>query len=310
MPEPSTFTFPSTISTPLPPPPPAVPAAPPPPSVPVPAPQPVVAAPLPPVLFAPVPPAPIAVVPAAPAPQAPPPPVVAPPLAPPAIAAPVASASVPAHEDEDVPVALGMKVSTLQVKRFKAAVGYTSRIGVLTTERIYPVKSHWVEQLRRRIVCFGTLCCEDTDPWVYYVMPIVVYDVNRDGDIISPKFEIQFFPAAGKTYDQFITMNKANRLDTVDIAVACSEAGYQNNSYTVCGPAAWRSDSNFMNAVWAKYVSIEPYIVRSFARRLGKNTVEAEKAWKRAVSSVAAEGDDSAKPPGFDMSKFASSGTT
>ena len=62
------------------------------------------------------------------------------------------------------------------------------------------VKFHYEEKLDLFIVGRG-LCCQRTGvPQLRYVIPVVQYDTDRDGNVLSGNFEIRYLQLSDKQY--------------------------------------------------------------------------------------------------------------
>jgi len=94
-------------------------------------------------------------------------------------------------------------------------------------------------------------------------------------------------------------------LDTVDILVSCTDEQYQKNAFTAAGPALWKQNPQFCEAVAKEYLRLEKHIVRTHARKLGPTPAEAEVAYKRIKGDDSPGGSDQGSPvAAFDLNKF------
>jgi len=309
-----------------------VPAAPTPPAPAVPTP---VAAPVAAVPATPAPPVPAApVVPAAPAQAVPaavaPPPVAAVPVAAAPVVAPVQAAPVVAPVQAapvvaavpaaaaDAPsfakthaITFGDKLSRYPVPRFRGIKGFTKRIGILNVTKWYAVKTHY-EQGIGYYFCFGTVCCESNDPSVRYLAPMVAYDTDKDGNIVSPNFEIQYMALSDQYYDHLQLIHRNYPLDEIDMLAMCADETYQKMAYQPAGAASWKQNAEWGKAIVEKYQELEPNIMRCHATRLGRTPDECVKALaaRRSRGSnqpTQTQPTPTAQAPGvaqFDMNAF------
>lgn len=219
--------------------------------------------------------------------------------------APEVAKAVESVDEEAGLVSFGQKIAGAWVVKFKGVKNFNKRIGILDTKSIFAMKTHYDEEIRS-FRCFGTLCCEGSDPTVRYLAAIILYDTNAEGSVVSPKFDIQYIALSPTAYDSLAVTHKSTPLDTLDLVVICSDDQYQKNTFSVAGPAQWRVNEAFAKAVWEKYEATKKRIPRSFAKTLGKTTAEAEAVWRRIKQGVVSDGSGNA--PTFDMSKFIAGG--
>lgn len=195
----------------------------------------------------------------------------------------------------------GKKLNRYPIERFRGVKGFNRRISVLTTKRIYGIKTHY-EPGVGYFYCFGGTCCDLSDPAVRYLFPVVVYDTDREGNPISAKFEIQYVAISDTVYDSWMLMNKTAPLDTIDIVASCTDEQYQKMTWIPAGPALWRQNEAFCNQVWAQYQLLEKHIIRTHARKFGHNQVEAEATYRKIKGDQPAA--DNPGAVAFDLSKF------
>jgi hypothetical protein len=225
--------------------------------------------------------------------------------------APVASApaaTAPAVDEEDGGELMGVhaiQVGTVESRRpinkFRGMKNFTRRIGVLSNQ-IFFAKTHY-EQGIGLFYCFEDACCDATDAQGRYILPIIVYDTNKDGDVISPKFTIEYLAIGEGAYKNLNLLNKAYPLSTLDLYVSCEDEQYQKNAYQSAGPALWLQNEAFKAAVVDAYNRLWKHVLRSYAKRLGKTKVEANAAYQRLKGEQPA-GEAGAAVSAFDINKY------
>ena len=200
-------------------------------------------------------------------------------------------------------VSLGTKVARYPISKFRGVQGFIRRIAIPSTKKIYAVKTHYDPDIRS-FYCFEGLCCDYSDPMVRYLFPILVYDTDKEGNIISAKFTIEFLALSESYYNSILLMHKSYPLDTVDILVSCTDERYQKNSFQAGGETTWKKNENFAKKVGEEYIRREKHIIRAYAKRLGKTKVEAEATYRRLKGDDEG-GSDSSPVANFDLDKFA-----
>lgn len=223
----------------------------------------------------------------------------------PAPAQPVPTQPVAEAEDDEVMGVHAIQVGTVESKRpinkFRGMKNFTRRIGVLSNQ-IFFAKTHY-EQGIGLFFCFEDACCDVTDAQGRYILPIIVYDTNKDGDVISPKFTVEYLAIGEGAYKNLSLLNKTNALNTIDLYVSCEDEQYQKNAYQSAGPALWLQNEAFKAAVTEVYNRLWKHVLRSYAKRLGKTKVEANAAYQR-LRGEQPGGEAGAAVATYDLSKY------
>jgi len=163
----------------------------------------------------------------------------------------------------------GVKVSRYPIDRYKAKAGVADRISILSID-ILVVKTHFEDGIGY-FYCFGGECCQINGlPNIRYVVPAVQYDTNKEGAIISPKFDVKYLMLGGDAYDAFITQMAHIDLLNTDFLITCADEQYQKNTYQNIGQATWRTHEQFAALVMKQFQEVWPFakiaVGRSFTR--------------------------------------------
>jgi len=146
----------------------------------------------------------------------------------------------------------GTEVQRYPINRFKASVGPTYRIGIID-RRIAIVRTHWMDDFGY-FYCFSGKCCENSGiPSVRYIVPIVLYDTDMIGQIISAKFDIMYMSLAEDEYKALKTLDSNIPIDTLDFLLTCSDQQYQKIHMQNVGPATWRQYPQLTAPVMEKW---------------------------------------------------------
>lgn len=197
-------------------------------------------------------------------------------------------------------ISIGQKVNRYPISKFKGIKDFVRRIAVIDPTRIHGVRQHFEEGLGY-YYCFEGTCCEVADLIVKYLIPVVVYETNSQGDIISAGFEIQYLAASEAQYDTLILMNKGYSLDLTDIYVSCADTMYQKLTFTSAGQATWKTNTKWQKLIITQYNALVGHVVRCNARRLGNTKDEAQKVYDQRKGH---NPNQEQKVDNFDMNKF------
>jgi hypothetical protein len=209
------------------------------------------------------------------------------------------------EEDEYAGVAkeieIGEKSSRFPIEKFRGTRNQIKRVGVLT-RKWQQVYAHY-EKGMGNFYCFGGSCCETEkgQSKAKYLVPVIVYlntdikgDLPKDQNTGAPilgEFEIQYLSLAKENYDSICLVDQGFQLETIDLKVPCTDENYQKLNFIPAGAACWRSNMAFAKVVAEKYNASKGYILRDFARRLGKNEEECEANYQKRKSQIAQFGN-------------------
>lgn len=193
-------------------------------------------------------------------------------------------------------ITLGEKRSAYPIPQYKGAEGRKDVFSIITSHAI-AVKTHW-EEGKGRIFCIpGNACCAVLGPPdLRYVIPIVVYDTDGRGNLLSNKLKLMFLKIDREKYEHFVNLLDA-KIDptTRDFVVTCSSAQYQKLAFTTLNDAAWRKDPAIEKAVIAEFKRLAPMLRIAIA----KDVTEAEFLRRHGVGSVPEQSTS-----GFDLKKL------
>lgn len=177
--------------------------------------------------------------------------------------APVDEGGVGFDSDDDIPglssVPMGERVSAFPIMRFRGHTGITNRVGVLV-KKAGTALVHYVEGMRP-FHCFGGVCCKRLKfPPLRYIIPVVVYDTNNVGKLVSKKFEIQYLSLGQERYAYFVNyINAGGQPHNKDFVVTCSDDKYQKLIFSEApGEALWR-----------KYPELHAEVVKAWENKRG-----------------------------------------
>jgi hypothetical protein len=107
-----------------------------------------------------------------------------------------------------------------------------------------------------------------------------VYTTNPKGEPLNYEFVIKYLALPEGPYESIDLLGRATPLNSIDLYVITEDAEHQRNSYVNAGPAFWRSDPRFAQAVWDQYQKVEKIIERAHAKWLGRTVLECEQFYE------------------------------
>lgn len=128
-------------------------------------------------------------------------------------------------------IEFGETVSRYAFDKFKMSKDSKVQIRVLT-KRVAALKTHYNENVGSYL-CFEGACCDiDGYSRMRYAMPVIVFDCNKDGKIVSKKMTINILTLGQDKYQELVDMNNEGYdiLET-NIRVSCSDEKYQKYSF-------------------------------------------------------------------------------
>ncbi len=153
-------------------------------------------------------------------------------------------------------VQLGEIVNRRPIDLFKLKMGEVYRISVVNVEQLKSIKYHYSASLKQSFQCYGGKCCEiEGEPLTRYLIPIIRYYTDRDGEIISDKkYEVYVWRVGYKIWRELSLIGKTltaqrSKLDMADLLIECTEEKYQACSIQAIGPAYWRESKNMFSSV-------------------------------------------------------------
>ena len=157
-------------------------------------------------------------------------------------------------EDSEVPgiqkINFGQKTKRYPFNRYKASKDLKSRVCVLTKNDIISLKVHYDDE-NRSYLCFDGACCERSGySRIRYLIPIVVYDTDSSGKVVSQKLEIKILSIGEDKYQELIDINEESPITEYDILITCSDEKYQKMSFQAArNPAKWKTFSTAREVV-------------------------------------------------------------
>lgn len=217
-------------------------------------------------------------------------------------------------------ISFGQKVESVYVPRFKGVKGYTRRIAIVNPSRIFVATTHYHQTLKA-FHCFNGSCCRADNPKQNYLIPVQVYDTNKDGQVISPKVQCEYLQCPSGQWELLTMIHASTPIDTIDLGVICEDDKYQKLKIAPAGPAMWRQNAQWAAQVVAEVNGKADRILRSAGRYLAKlpdnrEDVEAMNAYRSACEAALSKANSEtveAAPaaqvaaPAFDVSKFLAS---
>jgi hypothetical protein len=131
-------------------------------------------------------------------------------------------------------VPFGTKVPTVPIPRFKATKTAKTRVAFIS-KGVLPIKTHYVDGMGS-FVCFEGKCCElEGLPKVRYLLPIIVYETDRTGKIISENISVQALSLGEDAYSALgdAVLFSGKGIQDIDVIISCTDETYQKLTFTV-----------------------------------------------------------------------------
>jgi len=184
-------------------------------------------------------------------------------------------------------IELGEKLSYSPIKRCKGKKDKREMVQLLSS-RPLAVRYHFEKGIGF-YYCFGGSCCERGNPLnIRYVFPIVLFNTDVRGKIVSNDFEVQYLQLGSEAYDNLILKFEVNP-DLLDrlILISCNDEKYQRLSMEVAGESPLKKDEEWRKLVEASYQELRPHIPTSIAR-----LVSNEKEFQQLLRKYSGEVND------------------
>lgn len=136
----------------------------------------------------------------------------------------------------------GAKLSKHAFPKVKFEEGRRCRVSILT-EDVIMLKLHYHPDAGY-IICDGGACCKYCDKVsVKYCYPVVMYETDNAGRIVSPRVELKLLVLGGEMYDQISLLSEiGGSISNMDLLFSCTSAQYQKCQVTQAGPASWMTN--------------------------------------------------------------------
>lgn len=168
---------------------------------------------------------------------------------------------------------MGLTVSRYAIDRIKFTKEKKDRISILS-DNVIAVKTHYHEDLGQFLCTGGTCCNLVGSPRVRYLLPIVVYETDAKGRILSKEVKLKVLALGQEQYDSIVTIaeNSDISISDMDVIVTCSDAEYQKCTYTKVDSrtpgASWKKDNSTAQFVAEEFVRVKSHIIDPIARQI------------------------------------------
>lgn len=148
-----------------------------------------------------------------------------------------------------VVAATGAKLSKHAFPKIKFEEGRRCRVSILT-EDVIMVKLHYHPEVGY-IICDGGACCKHCDKVsIKYCYPVVLYETDNAGRIVSPKPEMRLLVLGGEMYDQISLLSEiGGSITNMDLLFSCTSTQYQKCQVTQAGAAQWMSNESMVSYI-------------------------------------------------------------
>lgn len=179
-----------------------------------------------------------------------------------------------------VEIDFGDKISYSPISRYKGKKDKRDLVQILSLNPL-AVRYHY-EAGVGYYYCYGGGCCNRGNPVnIRYVFPIVVFDTDVRGKIVSDNFEISYLQLGSEAYENLILKYEINAdLGERAILISCSDEKYQRLSLEVAGESPLKTKPELQKLVLESYQELRPHIPASIAR-LVSNDAELNAILKR-----------------------------
>lgn len=169
---------------------------------------------------------------------------------------------------------MGVKVSRTPIAKYKGSTQKNDRISFIT-KNVMAIKTHYFDGVGS-ILCFGKKCCEMGGfPSVRYLFPVVIYNTDNEGEIVSNKLDIKILSASEDFYKSILTINRAAKamggIDKIDLLVTCTDDKYQKLTLNQAGPATWRKSDKAIEWVQDKWTNDAEFAYMAVARSVDES---------------------------------------
>jgi hypothetical protein len=143
----------------------------------------------------------------------------------------------------------GAKLSKYPFPKIKFEEGRRCRVAILT-EDVIMLKLHYHPDLGS-IICDGGACCKYCDKVsVKYCYPVVLYETDNAGRLVSTKIELRLLVLGGEMYDQISLLSEiGGSITGMDLLFSCTSTQYQKCQVTQAGVAQWMNSEANVNYV-------------------------------------------------------------
>ena len=140
--------------------------------------------------------------------------------------------------------------------------------------------------------CFSGECCEELGlPATRYNFPVIVYDTDRKGSLVSASFEVQYLQCNQARYEEFLTyLDNGQDLTDMDFVISCQDEQYQKLNIAGFTGATWRKNKDFAKSVLSRVIKAWAFAPQVIASKMTRKTF-LEKVGQAPAESAPAEND-------------------
>jgi hypothetical protein len=129
------------------------------------------------------------------------------------------------------------------IDRIKFTTAKKERIAILP-DNVVVLKTHYNKQCGS-FICFNGKCCLYERFIIQYLLPVIKYDSDRQGEIVSEELLLGVFVLNDEQYNMIIDINRIESekggVTAVDLIIQCIEEQPERLTIKKAGPNKWRS---------------------------------------------------------------------
>lgn len=194
-------------------------------------------------------------------------------------------------DEEELPgvqtVEMGTDVKGNPVERIKFSEGKRSVISILSNNPV-TVKMHYVKGLGSFLSAgpeFIDICGM---PYVRYLFPIIEYDTDKKGRIVSADVNFKVLSVGQRVYEDLKTIQLANgQITGLDLIVTCKREDTQEISIMAAGQAQYTRSAKVVNEAKAFWKDNSKNMILAVARKISLTQLENFEAEEEDVTEAA-----------------------
>lgn len=164
---------------------------------------------------------------------------------------------------------VGLTISRFAIDRIKFTADKRDRIAILTN-RVVAIKTHYFPAIGN-ILCFGGACCNVGDtPRVRYVFPVVVYETDKKGKILTTNTNLAVLSVGQDQYEALMAIqDEMGEISNFDLLVNCTDAEYQKLTFTPSqGLASWKRSPEITKKIAEEWQKVKPHLLDPIAKQM------------------------------------------
>lgn len=166
-----------------------------------------------------------------------------------------------------VVIDVGTKVSALPVEKIRFSATNRTMLAIISNNAV-AIKMHYEDGLGS-FLCFGGACCDHSTPNVRYLFPVVVYDTDKRGKILSREIDFKVLSLGKDAYDDLIMMRETyGTITNNDLLISCKDEQYQKISFTPQPSCQWKKSSSLTKKISEFWKENMKHIVRAVAKNI------------------------------------------